>query len=85
MKEEITETHKKIQELEANGGTVEELWLLFKTYGALCIILFTSLNFDVILGSADFFLLLYNLSLRRMNLLMFGVIHGRLSFCFAVL
>jgi hypothetical protein len=31
MKEEITETHKKIQELEANGGTVEELWLLFKT------------------------------------------------------
>jgi hypothetical protein len=22
---------KKIQELEANGGTVEELWLLFKT------------------------------------------------------
>jgi hypothetical protein len=82
MKEEITETHKKIQELEANGGTVEELWLLFKTR---FIILFTSLNFDVILGSADFFLLLYNLSLRRMNLLMFGVIHGRLSFCFAVL
>ena len=31
MKEEITETHKNIQELEANGGTVEELWLLFKT------------------------------------------------------
>ena len=31
MKEEITETHKKIQELEANGGTVAELWLLFKT------------------------------------------------------
>jgi hypothetical protein len=22
---------KRIQELEANGGTVEELWLLFKT------------------------------------------------------
>ena len=31
MKEKITETHKKIQELEANGGTVGELWLLFKT------------------------------------------------------
>ena len=31
MKEEITETHKNIQKLEANGGTVEELWLLFKT------------------------------------------------------
>lgn len=62
------------------GVTMLSIYFHYSLRSSLCIILFTSLNFDVILGSADFFFFLYNLSRRRMSLRMFGVIHGRLSF-----